>query len=326
MVPVGIVGLSPAWDARYLPALQSLRSRIAVRAVYDPVFSRAGQAAAEFGAEAIDGMRVLARRPDIKALIVFDTGWSGTEALHLLCAASRPIFVGGALTADDAALQRLGKASVACGAMIMPELGQRYTPATSRLRELIATRLGKAIEIEIDAPAPVVPREEQPLGQRPWDEFVSRLADWCCYVIPTPPSEVSSVSQNGNGGGIFRFSFARPRSGGDAPTVEVRLCLENDDAPTQAVPPRYRVRCERGEAELLPPNRIIWRTDREEADESLVSDRSDVEVMLDHFCRRVVGGLIPVADLEDVRRSYRLARAASQSLQSGSPIHLNGRA
>ncbi len=124
MVPVGIVGLSPAWDARYLPALQSLRSRIAVRAVYDPVFSRAGQAAAEFKAEAIDGMRVLARRPDVKALIVFDTGWPGTEALHLLCAASRPIFVGGALTADDAALQRLGKASVACGAMIMPELGR----------------------------------------------------------------------------------------------------------------------------------------------------------------------------------------------------------
>jgi predicted dehydrogenase len=191
---------------------------------------------------------------------------------------------------------------------------------------LIATRLGRAIEIEIDAPAPAVPRDEQPLGDRPWDEFVSRLADWCCYVIPTPPAEVSTVSQNGNGGSAFRFSFARPRSGGDAPTVNVHLSSENGDAPAEAVPPRYRVRCERGEAELLPPNRIVWRTAREDADESLVSDRSDVEVMLDHFCRRVVGGLIPVADLEDVRRSYRLARAASQSLQTGSPIHLNGRA
>lgn len=326
MVSVGVVGLSPAWDARYRPALQSLRSRIAVRAVYDPVFSRAGQAAADFGADAIDGMRVLARRPDIKALIVFDVGWPGAEALHLLCAASRPIFVGGALTADDEALLRLGRAAVACGSMIMPELGQRYTPATSRLRELIATRLGRPLQIEIDAPAPVVPRDGQPLGQRPWDEFLSRLADWCCYVIPTPPSEVSALEQNGHGGGSFRFSFARPRSGGENPTVEVRLSSKSTNAPEQAAPPRYRVRCERGEAELLTPSRITWRSDREEADESLNSDRSDVEVMLDHFCRRVVGGLIPVADLEDVRRSFRLARAALESLQTGSPVHLNGRA
>jgi predicted dehydrogenase len=326
MVSVGIVGLSPAWDARYRPALQSLRTRIAVRAIYDPVFSRAGQAAAEFGAEAIDGMRVLARRPDIKALIVFDTGWSGTEALHLLCSASRPIFVGGALTADDAALQRLGKAAVSCGSMIMPELGQRYTPSTSRLRELIATRLGRPLQIEIDAPAPIVPRDGQPLGQRPWDEFLSRLADWCCYVIPTPPSEVSANSRNGHGGGSFRFAFAKPRSGGEPPTVEVRLSSESTDAAAEASSPRFRVRCERGEAELSSPSRIAWRTHHEDADESLSSDRSDVEVMLDHFCRRVVGGLIPVADLEDVRRSYRLARAALQSLETGSPVHLNGRA
>jgi predicted dehydrogenase len=305
--------------------LQSLRSRIAVRAIYDPVFSRASQAAGEFGADAIDGMRVLARRSDIKALIVFDTGWSGTEALHLLCAASRPIFVGGAFTADDASLLRLGQAAVSCGSMIMPELGQRYTPATSRLQELIATRLGRPLQIEIEAPAPVVPRDGQPLGHRPWDEFISRLADWCCYVIPTPPSEVSARSQNGNGGGHIRFSFAKPRSGGEPPTVEVRLSSESAEGTAEAAPPRFRVRCERGEADLLTPSRIAWQAGGETADESLSSDRSDIEVMLDHFCRRVVGGLIPVANLEDVRRSYRLARAASESLQTGSPVHLNGR-
>jgi hypothetical protein len=70
----------------------------------------------------------------------------------------------------------------------------------------------------------------------------------------------------------------------------------------------------------------MWRTEHEQGDESLLSERSDVEVMLDHFCRRVVGGLIPVADLGDVRRCYRLARAASESMQTGSPVHLNGQA
>ncbi len=326
MVPVGVVGLSPAWDARYRPALQSLRARIAVRAVYDPVLSRADQAASELGAQAVDGMRVLARRDDIRALLVFDTGWAGTEALHLLCAAGRPMFVGGALTADEGALKTLGEASVACGAMIMPELGQRYTPATCRLRELMATRLGRPMQIQIEASAPAVPRDGQPLGRHPWDEFVSRLADWCCYVVPTPPSEVAVHTQNGSGSEAIRFSFARPRSGGESPFVDVTLRTEQAVPADEALPPIYRVRCERGEAEVRSSHRIIWRTDRDEADESLASERSDLQVMLDHFCRRVVGGLIPVADLGDLRRSHRLARAASESMRTGAPVHLNGQA
>lgn len=326
MVPVGIVGLSPAWDARYRPALESLRSRIAVRAVYDPVQSRSEQAANELNAEPAGGMRVLARRSDIKALLVFDTGWGGTEALHLLCASGRPMFVGGALAADEVALRRLGDAALTCGAMIMPELGQRYTPATSRLRELMASRLGRPLQIEIDASAPAVPRDGQPLGRKPWDEFVSRLADWCCYVVPTPPREVAVLSQNGGESSAIRFSFARPRSGGDPPFVDVRLRAADPSAVKEVVPPVYRVRCERGHAEVHTSHRIIWRTDQEAGDESLTSERSDLQVMLDHFCRRVVGGLIPVADLGDVRRSHKLAWAAAESLRTGSPVHLNGQA
>jgi predicted dehydrogenase len=326
MVPVGIVGLSPAWDVRYRPALDSLRARIAVKAIYDPVRGRADQAAADFGACAVEGMRALARRGDVRAVLVFDTGWSGTEALHLLCSAGRPIFVGGALTADDAALRRLGEAAVACGAMIMPELWQRYTPATFRLRELTATRLGRPLQIEIEASAPRAPADSQPLERRSWDEFISRLADWCCYVVPTPPKEVAASSVNGDGIEQIRFLFARPRSGGDAPIVNVRLRDEAPNHAHEALLPFCRVRCERGEAEVRSSSRIVWRTDREEADESLASERTDLQVMLDHFCRRVVGGLIPVADLADVRRSYKLARAASESLRTGSPVHLNGQA
>jgi hypothetical protein len=43
------------------------------------------------------------------------------------------------------------------------------------------------------------------------------------------------------------------------------------------------------------------------ATESLTTDRTDVEVMLDHFTRRVLGGLIPVPTLEDVQRARELS-------------------
>jgi predicted dehydrogenase len=326
MVPVGIIGLSPAWEARYRPALKALGHRIAVRAVFDPVLSRAELAAAELNAVAVGGMLAIARRSDLKALLVFDTGWCGSEALRLLCLAGRPMFVGGALAADEASLDRLRETAAGCGTMVMPELGERYTPATCRLRELIATRLGRPLSIEIEAHAPAVPPGGQPLGRRPWEEFIARLADWCCYVVPTPPREVAASGNGSTGPETIRLSFAQPRSGGEVPRVEIRLrtaAATDADVSAGAV---YRVRCERGEAEITSPSRIQWRTATERAEESLTSERSDVQLMLDHFCRRVVGGLIPVADLTDLRRSRTLAQAAVESRRAGAAIHLNGRA
>lgn len=326
MVPVGVIGLSPAWDTRYRPAVRSLHARLEIKAVYDPVLSRAEQAAGEFGAQAVAGMRSLARRPDIKALLVFDTGWSGSDAIRMLCSSGRPIFVGGALAADETALDQLRHAAVSCGAMVMPELGQRYTPATSRLRELMASRLGRPLQIEIEADAPSVPPGGQPLGRRPWDEFMARLADWCCYVIPTPPTDVEAVADQEAGPENVRFMFARPRAGGETPVVDIRLRVPTSQSTEEAVTPIYRIRCERGRAEVHSANRISWQTNGELVEESLASERSDLQVMLDHFCRRVVGGLIPVADLGDIRRSRALAQAAAESLRTGAPVHLNGRA
>jgi hypothetical protein len=46
--------------------------------------------------------------------------------------------------------------------------------------------------------------------------------------------------------------------------------------------------------------------------------------MIDHFCRRLVGGLIPVADISDVCRCLRLVHATKQSLATAAPIPLNG--
>ena len=62
-------------------------------------------------------------------------------------------------------------------------------------------------------------------------------------------------------------------------------------------------------AERLPwwnPKRHLLS---EQHSETLESDRDDAFVMLDHFFRRVVGGLIPVADLSDICRAINVFRA-----------------
>ena len=69
------------------------------------------------------------------------------------------------------------------------------------------------------------------------------------------------------------------------------------------------VRCLRGEALLEPPDRITWEAAGVRETELLTGDRPDLDVMLDHFTRRVVGGLIPVPTLQDVQRAEILAQA-----------------
>ena len=68
---------------------------------------------------------------------------------------------------------------------------------------------------------------------------------------------------------------------------------------------------------------LSWVSDGERRVESLVSERSEVEVMLDHFCRRVVGGLIPVADLADICSHLRLIESAERSFTLGKAVRVS---
>ena len=56
---VGLIGLGDFWHQRHAPALRMLSDRFELRAVCDQVAHRAHQVAAEFGAAAVDGFRVL---------------------------------------------------------------------------------------------------------------------------------------------------------------------------------------------------------------------------------------------------------------------------
>jgi hypothetical protein len=83
---------------------------------------------------------------------------------------------------------------------------------------------------------------------------------------------------------------------------------------------RQEVECERGQAVIAAPTEIIWENGTGPGKESLLTERSEAEVTLDQFCRRIVGGLIPVANVDDVSRSLAVAQAAWKSLQTGEAV------
>ena len=114
----------------------------------------------------------------------------------------------------------------------------------------------------------------------------------------------------------IRIEFRRPAAGGQTTVASIRLNAASDPVAANAksdssvLELHAHVQCLKGSAWLTNPDQVKWESADESKTESLASDRPDVEVMLDLFTRRVVGGLIPVPTLEDLLRAHQLIETA----------------
>jgi predicted dehydrogenase len=317
MLQVGLIGLGPEWQQRFRPALERLHKRIAVRSVYATVASQAEQAAAELKCEAAPGIVALIEREDVRAVLVLETDWHAGVPAYVACQLGKPAFLAGRLACRLSAAD-LQRQAADAGVTLMPGLGHRYTPATSRLKELIATRLGRPLQIEIDAGPGDCGRSNGSANQVTIQEPFAAAIDWCISLVGTMPAGVQPISRNGSAVEThslqqFDVEFRRSSAGGEPARARIEVHSElpttSPDAGTSLGPvlPRIRIRCAKGNAVLEPPCGITWEVDGCSVTESLTADRPDVEVMLDHFTRRVLGGLIPVPTLEDVLRARALA-------------------
>jgi predicted dehydrogenase len=334
MINLGIVGLGPVWESRYRPVLEKLQHRVRIRAVFDPVASRCDEVAATLRAAPYQGVLALLTHADVRGILLLDSSWYGTALIHFLRQARKPVYVAGSLGEDWDELSRLRSLVESEGLLVMPEFSRRFTPATCRLHELIATRLGRPRHIAIDAIPPAPDSPDAIPGQKAGTDFLVGLLDWCRYVVrattirlearPLDPASPSGAPQH-----HVAIEFAEGREHGPvSSTAELRV-RHHEASSDKAAPNRsqlsFTILCEKGEAVIEGPAQIRWKvTGGETATESLTADRSEVEVMIDHFCRRLVGGLIPVADISDVCRCLRLVHATRQSLATSAPVSLNG--
>jgi predicted dehydrogenase len=334
MINLGIVGLGPVWESRYRPVLEKLQHRVRIRAVFDPVASRCDEVAGTLRAAPYQGVLALMSHADVRGILLLDSSWYGKALIHFLRHARKPVYLAGSLGEDWDELSRLRSLVESEGLLVMPEFSRRFTPATCRLHELIATRLGRPRHIAIDAVAPAHDSPDAIPGQKAGTDFLLGLLDWCRYVIRSTTVRLearhldpSASPDKPHHRVAIEFADGRDHEHGPS-TAElvVRHPSPSDEVPaTAAARLRFTVRCEKGEAVIDGPAQIRWTlTGGETATESLTADRSEVEVMIDHFCRRLVGGLIPVADISDVCRCLRLVHATKQSLATSAPIPLNG--
>ncbi len=335
---VGVIGLGRLWEARHKPALARLRDRFHVTAVYDQVQRRAEIEAGHLSCAAVEGLASLVHRSDVDVVHVLTPQWFGLHALELACEAGKPVYCALPLAGTVEELETLAAKVESRGLTFMPEFARRFYPATLRLRELVATTLGRPRLIlghsrlygydRYGIPGPTTQNSPAPLMIDPG----SYLLDWCSFLFQSDPislhgceasilpgaaeteraqgaePDFEGFSAEFGGGGMAQISFGRYHraSWGDATRF--------------LPPPGFQVYAERGAAWVELPDRIQWSDPSGTHEERLPLEPTVGDVLNDQFHRLVRGEHSLAPTIRDALAVARRVAAIRRSQREGRTI------
>jgi predicted dehydrogenase len=331
---VGIVGLGSHWDTRYLPALRSLADRYEVRGVCEQVAHLAERAAKELGAVPVDGYRALASRDDIDAVLYLSDQWYGATPILAACDFGKAVYSAISFPVDAAEARLLRDRVERAGIAFMAELPRRYAPATLRLKELIATRLGRPrmLFCHRRVPLSTAPAVAPPRDRESEARDLMELVDWCRYVAGTDPTSVVAVRHAEVPGGetddyqMMSLDFSTSGRPGDGVLAQVScgyyMPRQWEEAVGFRPPPALQVVCENGIAFIDLPASLVWFDSVGRHQESLESERPVGEYMLVQFHRKVTSLVRAMSGLDDSLRAMQVVQAAAESQREGRRVTL----
>ncbi len=330
---VGVIGLGDAWESRYRLALRSLADRFEVCAVCSEVAQRAEQVAQEFGAVAVDGYRALTARSDIDAVLMLSSQLYGSLPILAACDAGKAIFCGAALDLDPDRAREIKQRVEASGVAFMAEFPRRHAPATHRLKELIATHLGKPRVLFCHLRRAAVPSSEgQEEEQSKALREIMEVVDWCRYMVGAEPTTVFGArhiiaGSTASDYEMMSLDFSPADAAGTGVMAQIScgqyLPLAWPEAIGFRPPSAMQVVCANGVAFVDLPSTLIWFDDAGRHMESLENERPVGEQLLTHFHRAVTSLVRRPADLEDAYRSLRIVLAARESARVAKRISLD---
>ncbi len=329
---VGLVGLGDAWEHRHRPALRALADRFEVRAVCDQVGRRAQLAAAEFGAQTVDGFRALTAREDIDAVLMLAPQWYGSLPILAACDAGKAVYFGGGQQLEPEHAETICRRVQESGIAFMVEFLRRQSPATLRLKELIATRLGPPRLVFCHHRLPI-PQHANHSG-RPHRTIVQELVeqvDWCRYVVGKDPHWVTGMTHTGSESGeadyqMMSLDFSEGDSPGEGAIAQISCGRYFPAAWHEAINYRplaaLQVSCAQGVAFVDLPATVIWFDEAGRHQESLESERPVGEHLLTQFHRAVTSLVRRTTDLEDACRALGIVQQADRSFNEGRRVAL----
>ena len=331
---VGIVGLGDQWEGRHFPALRMLADRLEVRGICEQVSHRAERAAKELGTTPVDGFRSLAARDDIDAILYLADQWFGATPILAACDHGKSVYSAISFPFDPAEAELLRHRVEESGIAFMAELPRRHAAATVRLKELIATRLGRPRmlfchrRVPLTTTSPATPARDQVSEARDLMELV----DWCRYVAGVEPTSVVAVRHAETVGDdpddyrMMSLDFSQTGRAGDGPLAQISCGYYMPRAWEEAVgfrpPPGLQVVCEHGIAFVDLPQTLVWFDDAGRHQESLESERPVGEQMLGQIHRMVTSLVRQTSGLDDTLRAMRTVQAADRSVAEGIRVRL----
>ncbi len=322
---VGVVGLGEAWEQRHRPALRALSDRFEVRAICDQISHRAEQVAREFNAKAVEGFRVLAQRDDIDAILILSEQWYGALPLLAACEHGKAVYFASSLQLPEQDQLNLRERIERSGVAFMAEFPRRHAAATVRLKELIATRLGKPRLLFCHKRTPIAekaaPRAKL-LPKADDHRDLVELIDWCRYVVGTEPTSVFGLSHQISpncADSDYRmmsldFSADHPGTGTIAQISSGYYIPQFwEEAVSYRPPAALQVACENGIAFIDLPANLVWFDKAGRHQESLEHDRPIGEQLLAQFHRAVTSLVRQVSGLDDAYRAMQIVNAAQLS-------------
>jgi predicted dehydrogenase len=331
---VGIVGLGSHWESRHLPALRALADRFEVRAICEQVAHLAKRAAAQFDAAPVDGFRALAARDDIDAILYLADQWYGATPILAACDHGKAVYsaISLPLAPDEADLlrRRVDESGIA----FMAELPRRHAPATVRLKELVATALGRPRLLFCHRRVPLSggPAQAPPRDRASEARDLMELVDWCRYVAGSEPTSVVAVRHAETAGGdtddyqMMSLDFTGDGPPGDGPLAQIScgyyMPRQWEEAVGFRPPAALQVACERGIAFVDMPSSLVWFDPAGRHQESLESERPVGEHMLLHFHRKVTSLVRGASGLDDALTAMRIVQAAADSQAEGRRVRL----
>lgn len=327
-IRVGLVGLGDHWLDRHRPALLALADRFDVRAICCEVAERSKNVAKEFDAVAVDGFRAMIERNDIDAVLALAPDWVGPLPLIAASEAGKAVYCSTALDLSPDQAIEIRKRVDKSGVAFMAEFPRRYSPATLRLKELIATRLGEpkllfchdrmAVESQLDK---LRRGEYCPLV---WRHMMEQV-DWCRYLVGQEPDSVFSASLKSTQESqtfyqMVSLEFPANESG-IKPVAQLSLGhyipAKWQVALSYRRPASIQVCCEHGMAFVDLPSSLVWFDDAGQHTEALEAEKPVGEQMLAQFHRSITSLVRNQTDLIDAYRAMKIVLLSNESIATG---------
>ncbi len=323
---LGVVGVGTAWDSRHSPALRALSDRFEVCAVCDSVQHRAEYVSRQFNAVVHDGFRVLTNRNDIDAVLLLSADFYGDTPIHAACDAGKAVYCAAAIDLQDEEASALRQRVKESGIAFMAEFPCRLSPATLRLKELLATKLGTPRLLFCNRRR--VSDDKSDNYDHSQRDLVE-LIDWCRYIVESEPTSLTATAHQSTSGQAHDYfslnlDFSAQGEIGTGPLAVIGcgdyVPKSLEESLSYRRPADLKIVCERGIAFVNLPNTIAWFDEAGQHQETLDHERPVGELLLIHFHRAVESLVLKSSSLEDAHRAILIANQSKLSYQQGTRV------